>query len=63
MYLGQKLLPFVGDLKDGEKLKELGAAEVVSYRSETVIDDILKAAGGLVDSVLDVVGDALLILK
>ncbi len=60
---GAKVIAVVGDLKDGEKLKELGAAEVVSYRSETLIDDILKAAGGPVDSVLDVVGDALLILK
>ncbi|AJD90346.1 alcohol dehydrogenase GroES-like domain protein [Jeotgalibacillus malaysiensis] len=60
---GSKVIAVVGDLKDGEKLKELGAAEVVSYRSETLIDDILKAAGGPVDSVLDVVGDALLILK
>lgn len=56
---GAKVIAVVGDMKDEEKLKELGAAHVVSYRSETLEEDILKAADGPVDSVLDVVGDAL----
>ncbi|MDZ5712780.1 zinc-binding dehydrogenase [Jeotgalibacillus haloalkalitolerans] len=56
---GAKVIAVVGDLKDEEKLKELGAQQVVSYQSERLTEDILEAAGGPVDSVLDVVGDAL----
>ncbi|MGR3762939.1 zinc-binding dehydrogenase [Rossellomorea sp. NS-SX7] len=56
---GAKVIAVIGDLDGEERLKELGAAHVVSYRSEHLAEDILQANGGPVDSVLDVVGDAL----
>jgi NADPH:quinone reductase-like Zn-dependent oxidoreductase len=56
---GAKVIAVIGDLEGEERLKELGAAHVVSYHSETLGEDILHANGGPVDSVLDVVGDAL----
>ncbi|WP_321203241.1 zinc-binding dehydrogenase [[Bacillus] enclensis] len=56
---GAKVFAVIGDLAGEEKLKELGAAHVVSYHSEHLAEDILNVNGGPVDSVLDVVGDAL----
>ncbi|MFN4215692.1 zinc-binding dehydrogenase [Exiguobacterium sp.] len=56
---GANVFAIVGDLKDADKLKALGASRVFSYRSDTLADDILEANGGPVDAVLDVVGDAL----
>ncbi len=56
---GAKVIAVIGDLAGEEKLKELGAAHVVSYHSECLAEDILNVNGGPVDSVLDVVGDAL----
>ncbi|TCI66307.1 zinc-binding dehydrogenase [Exiguobacterium sp. SH3S1] len=56
---GANVIAIIGDLKDAPKLKALGASHVVSYRSETLADEILAANGGPVDAVLDVVGDAL----
>ncbi len=56
---GAKVIAVIGDLAGEEKLKELGAAHVVSYHSEHLAEDILNVNGGPVDSVLDVVGDAL----
>ncbi|WP_175991492.1 zinc-binding dehydrogenase [Bacillus sp. Marseille-Q1617] len=56
---GAKVIAVVGDLGGEERLKELGASHVVSYHSEHLEEDILNANGGPVDSVLDVVGDAL----
>ncbi|TFE00549.1 zinc-binding dehydrogenase [Jeotgalibacillus salarius] len=56
---GAKVIAIVGDLKDEEKMKDLGATHVLSYQSDHLPEDILKVNGGPVDSVLDVVGDAL----
>ncbi|MFC7370591.1 zinc-binding dehydrogenase [Fictibacillus iocasae] len=56
---GAKVIALVGDTSLEGRLKELGAAHVLSYRSSTLAQDILKVNGGPVDSVLDVVGDAL----
>ncbi|WDH76803.1 alcohol dehydrogenase family protein [Exiguobacterium marinum] len=56
---GAKVFAIVGDLKNEQELKALGATEVFSYRSDTLADDIIAANGGPVDAVLDVVGDAL----
>lgn len=56
---GANVFAIVGDLKDEDKLKALGANRVFSYRSETLTDELLEANGGPVDAVLDVVGDAL----
>ena len=38
---------------------ELGATNIVSYKSVSLLDDILQAADGNVDVVIDMVGDAL----
>ncbi|QKS70328.1 zinc-binding dehydrogenase [Paenalkalicoccus suaedae] len=56
---GAKVIAVVGDMALEKKMKELGASYVVSYKSEELIDDILAWNQGPVDSVLDVVGDAL----
>ncbi|MCA1054383.1 zinc-binding dehydrogenase [Rossellomorea aquimaris] len=56
---GAKVIAVVGDLAAEERMKELGATHVVSYRSDHLADDILAVNEGPVDSVLDVVGDAL----
>ncbi|MCA0987520.1 zinc-binding dehydrogenase [Guptibacillus algicola] len=56
---GAKVVAIVGDLALEERMKELGATHVLSYKSETLAQDILDANGGPIDSVLDVVGDAL----
>ncbi|MBM7578030.1 zinc-binding dehydrogenase [Jeotgalibacillus terrae] len=56
---GAKVIAVTGDLKDAGQLKKLGASHVVSYKSDQLAEDILQANGGPVDSVLDVVGDAL----
>ncbi|PVE64405.1 zinc-binding dehydrogenase [Priestia megaterium] len=56
---GAKVIAIIGDLESKEKIKELGATHVVSYKSDTFVEDILELNGGPVDSVLDVVGNAL----
>ncbi|SFG35102.1 NADPH:quinone reductase [Halobacillus alkaliphilus] len=56
---GAKVIAIVGDLALEERLKELGADHVLSYRSERLAEEILEANGGPIDSVVDVVGDAL----
>ncbi|KUP04069.1 alcohol dehydrogenase [Bacillus coahuilensis m2-6] len=56
---GAKVIAIVGDVSHEEKLKELGATHVLSYKSHNLAEDILEANGGPIDSVLDVVGDAL----
>ncbi|ASF39204.1 alcohol dehydrogenase [Halobacillus halophilus] len=56
---GAKVIAIVGDLALEERLKELGADHVLSYRSERLSEEILEANGGPIDSVVDVVGDAL----
>ncbi|QFT89626.1 Alcohol dehydrogenase [Bacillus sp. THAF10] len=56
---GAKVIAIVGDLELEEKLKELGAAHVLSYKSSNLAAEIIEVNGGPVDSVLDVVGDAL----
>lgn len=56
---GAKVIAITGDLENQERIKELGATHVLSYKSDTLSEDILELNGGPVDSVLDVVGDAL----
>ncbi|MGB7999313.1 MAG: zinc-binding dehydrogenase [Anaerobacillus sp.] len=56
---GAKVIAIVGDLALEEKMKELGATHVLSYRSERLAEEIIEANGGPIDAVLDVVGDAL----
>ncbi|MDR7071503.1 zinc-binding dehydrogenase [Fictibacillus barbaricus] len=56
---GAKVIAIVGDLTLKERIQELGAAHVLSYKSENLAEEILEVNGGPVDSVLDVVGDAL----
>jgi len=56
---GAKVIALVGDLALTGQLKALGATHVLSYKSDSLVDDILAVNGGPVDSVLDVVGDAL----
>lgn len=56
---GAKVIAIVGDLAVTDKLKKLGATHVLSYKSAHLAKDILEVNGGPVDSVLDVVGDAL----
>ncbi|TMU85115.1 zinc-binding dehydrogenase [Bacillus sp. BHET2] len=56
---GSTVIALVGDMHLEDKLKTLGATHVLSYKSDTLVEDILKVNGGPVDSVLDVVGDAL----
>ncbi|PYZ96453.1 alcohol dehydrogenase [Alteribacter lacisalsi] len=56
---GARVIAIVGDTGLEEKLKDLGATHVLSYKSDRLAEDILEVNGGPVDSVLDVVGDAL----
>jgi NADPH:quinone reductase-like Zn-dependent oxidoreductase len=56
---GADVIALARDLSFKEKMIELGANEILSYQSKTLSDDILKAAGGKVDVVVDVVGDPL----
>lgn len=56
---GAKVIAIIGDLNGEERLKELGATHVISYKSEKLSQEILEKNGGPIDSVLDVVGDAL----
>ncbi|MGM7701823.1 zinc-binding dehydrogenase [Pseudalkalibacillus sp. Hm43] len=56
---GAKVIAIVGDLALEDKMKDLGATHVLSYRSDKLSEEILEANGGPIDSVLDVVGDAL----
>jgi len=56
---GAKVIALVGDLALTDQLKTLDATHVLSYKSDSLVDDILSVNAGSVDSVLDVVGDAL----
>ncbi|TMW70885.1 zinc-binding dehydrogenase [Alteribacter natronophilus] len=56
---GAEVIAIVGDLDLEEKMKELGAAHVLSYKSKNLADEIIRVNEGPIDSVLDVVGDAL----
>lgn len=56
---GATVIAIVGDLGLKEKLKELGATHVLSYKSNNLAEEIIEVNGGPIDSVLDVVGDAL----
>ncbi|MGO4889749.1 zinc-binding dehydrogenase [Anaerobacillus sp. MEB173] len=56
---GAEVIALARDLSCKERLIDLGASEVLSYKSATLSDDILKAAGGEIDVVLDVVGNPL----
>ncbi|KHE71764.1 zinc-binding dehydrogenase [Halobacillus sp. BBL2006] len=56
---GSKVIAIVGDLALEERMKELGATHVLSYKSDHLAEEIIEANGGPIDSVLDVVGDAL----
>ncbi len=56
---GAKVIAIVGDLHLESKLKQLGATHVLSYKSKNLVEEILEVNGGKIDSVLDVVGDAL----
>ncbi|NLB19523.1 MAG: alcohol dehydrogenase catalytic domain-containing protein [Clostridium sp.] len=56
---GAKVIAIVGNLNLESQMKELGATQVLSYRSKSLVQEILEINGGPVDSVLDVVGDAL----
>ncbi|RIW30711.1 alcohol dehydrogenase [Bacillus salacetis] len=57
--LGAKVIAIVGDLELEGEMKELGAAHVLSYRSADLAKEIVGVNGGPIDSVADVVGDAL----
>ncbi|MBM7553036.1 zinc-binding dehydrogenase [Thalassobacillus pellis] len=56
---GAKVIAIIGDLNAEEVMKELGATHVLSYKSDNLEEEILKVNGGPIDTVLDVVGDAL----
>ncbi|MGM0751877.1 MAG: zinc-binding dehydrogenase [Bacillota bacterium] len=56
---GAKVIAIIGDLDSEERMKELGATHVLSYKSVNLAEEILEVNGGPIDSVLDVVGDAL----
>ncbi len=56
---GAKVIAIVGDLGLEEKMKELGATHVLSYKSNKLAEEIIEVNEGPIDSVLDVVGDAL----
>jgi NADPH:quinone reductase-like Zn-dependent oxidoreductase len=56
---GAKVIAIIGDLRLKEKIKELGATHVLSYKSDNLGKEIVEVNGGPIDSVLDVVGDAL----
>lgn len=57
---GATVIAIVGDLSLEDKMKELGATHVLSYKSNQLEQEILEANGGTpIDAVLDVVGDAL----
>ncbi|TGB02018.1 zinc-binding dehydrogenase [Halobacillus salinus] len=56
---GANVIAIVGDLALEERMKELGATHVLSYRSDSLEQEILDVNDGPIDAVLDVVGDAL----
>jgi len=56
---GAEVIAIVGDLAMADKMKELGATHVLSYKSDELEKEIIEANGGPIDAVLDVVGDAL----
>ncbi|AZB41082.1 alcohol dehydrogenase [Bacillus sp. FJAT-42376] len=56
---GATVIAIVGDLALEERMKELGASHVLSYKSGMLAEEIQAVNGGPVDAVLDVVGDPL----
>ncbi|ARI78567.1 zinc-binding dehydrogenase [Halobacillus mangrovi] len=56
---GATVIAIVGDMALEEKMKDLGATHVLSYKTDDLAEDLLKVNEGPIDSVLDVVGDAL----
>lgn len=56
---GAKVIAIVGNMALEEKMKQFGATHVLSYKSDNLAEEIVEVNGGAVDSVLDVVGDAL----
>lgn len=56
---GAKVIALVGDMSLTKEMKDLGATHVLSYKSDRLAEEIIEINGGPVDSVLDVVGDAL----
>ncbi|MFG6496495.1 zinc-binding dehydrogenase [Fictibacillus sp. UD] len=56
---GAKVIAILGNLDSEAKMRELGATHVLSYKSDSLSKEILEVNGGPIDSVLDVVGDAL----
>ncbi|SIS45986.1 Zinc-binding dehydrogenase [Salimicrobium flavidum] len=56
---GAEVIAIVGDLEEERRMKELGASHVLSYKSDNLAEEILQVNGEVIDSVLDVVGDAL----
>lgn len=56
---GAKVIAIVGDMDLEDRMKELGATHVLSYKTHNLANEIVEVHGGPVDSVLDVVGDAL----
>ncbi|MFP3441876.1 zinc-binding dehydrogenase, partial [Pantoea sp. SIMBA_133] len=56
---GANVIAIVGDLALEDQLKKLGATHVLSNKSDQLAEEILEVNGGPIDSVLDVVGDAL----
>ncbi|MGM0846531.1 MAG: zinc-binding dehydrogenase [Bacillota bacterium] len=56
---GAKVIAIVGDLALADKMTELGASHVLSNKSAHLSQEIMEVNGGPVDSVVDVVGDAL----
>ncbi len=57
---GAKVIAIVGDLSLTEQMKTLGATHVLSYQTDRLEEEVLSIAGGPVDAILDVVGDALI---
>ena len=56
---GAKVIALIGDMSLSKQMKNLGATHVLSYKSDRLAEEIIEINGGPVDSVLDVVGDAL----
>lgn len=56
---GADVIASVRDESIRGMMLELGAKDIVSYKSKSLLDDILDLAGGNVDIVIDVVGEAL----
>ncbi|WP_184403500.1 zinc-binding dehydrogenase [Geomicrobium halophilum] len=56
---GSEVIAVVRDDSMKDKMLDLGATNIVTYTSDSLLEDIYQVAGGHVDVVIDVVGDAL----